>query len=91
MVSEHRLIIGFSQDAPPVFFSVFFQMNFVVDPVQGGHFQKILNIDIISNAVMRDFFVGLHRVPLKKMERYAHALAGGTIGLCGLAIEFLGL
>jgi sulfite exporter TauE/SafE len=34
---------------------------------------------------------GLKRLPLKKMERYAHALAGGSICLCGMAIQFLGL
>jgi nickel/cobalt transporter (NicO) family protein len=34
---------------------------------------------------------GLSRLPLKKMERYTHALAGGSICLCGMAIQFLGL
>jgi nickel/cobalt exporter len=35
--------------------------------------------------------LGLSRLPLKKMERYTHALAGGSICLCGLAIQFLGV
>lgn len=30
-------------------------------------------------------------VPMAKLERYTHALAGGTILLCGLSIQFLGL
>lgn len=34
---------------------------------------------------------GINRLPLKKMERFTHALAGGSICLCGLAIQFLGL
>lgn len=34
---------------------------------------------------------GLKFIPLQKMERYMHAIAGATILLCGLAIEFLGL
>ncbi|MFO7569993.1 MAG: sulfite exporter TauE/SafE family protein [Smithellaceae bacterium] len=34
---------------------------------------------------------GLNRLPMKTMERYTHALAGGSICLCGLAIQFLGL
>lgn len=34
---------------------------------------------------------GINRLPLKKVERYTHALAGGSICLCGLAIQFLGL
>jgi hypothetical protein len=34
---------------------------------------------------------GINRLPMKKMERFTHALAGGSICLCGLAIQFLGL
>ena len=34
---------------------------------------------------------GLQRVRLPALERYAHALAGGTVLACGLAIVFLGL
>jgi len=34
---------------------------------------------------------GVDFLPLKKVQRYSHALAGGTILLCGLAIRFLGL
>lgn len=35
--------------------------------------------------------LGVDFLPLKKIQRYSHALAGGTILLCGLAIQFLGL
>ena len=34
---------------------------------------------------------GINRLALKNMERFTHALAGGSICLCGLAIQFLGL
>lgn len=34
---------------------------------------------------------GLNRIPMKTIEKYTHALAGGAICLCGLAIQFLGL
>jgi hypothetical protein len=34
---------------------------------------------------------GLAKLPLGKMERYSHALAGLAILLCGVAIKFLGL
>lgn len=34
---------------------------------------------------------GINRLPVKSLERYSHALAGGSICLCGLAIQFLGL
>lgn len=35
--------------------------------------------------------MGLNFLPTKKMERYTHALAGATIFLSGMAIQFLGL
>lgn len=34
---------------------------------------------------------GVNFLPLKKVQRYSHVLAGATILLCGLAIRFLGL
>ena len=35
--------------------------------------------------------MGLNFIPIKKMERYTHALAGATIFFSGMAIQFLGL
>lgn len=32
---------------------------------------------------------GINLLPMKKLERYTHAIAGGTIFICGLAIKFL--
>jgi len=34
---------------------------------------------------------GISLLPAKRMEKYTHALAGATICLCGLSIQFLGL
>ena len=34
---------------------------------------------------------GISLIPMKKVEPYTHALAGGSICLCGMAIQFLGL
>ena len=34
---------------------------------------------------------GFHLLPVEKIERYTHAIAGFTILLCGLGIQFLGL
>lgn len=34
---------------------------------------------------------GLHRLPMRSIERWTHALAGGIIACSGLAIQFLGL
>ena len=31
---------------------------------------------------------GVNFLPIRKIERYTHALAGGTIALCGVAIRF---
>jgi len=42
-------------------------------------------------AVVFVLRAGVSLVPLKHLERYIHAIAGGTILLCGLSIRFLGL
>jgi len=34
---------------------------------------------------------GVSFVPMAKVQRFTHAIAGATICLCGLAIQFLGL
>lgn len=35
--------------------------------------------------------LGMRQIPLGRLERYSHALAGATIFFCGMAIQFLGL
>jgi len=42
-------------------------------------------------TVVLAFFYGLSFLPLRKMEKYSHAIAGLTIFLSGGAIQFLGL
>ena len=42
-------------------------------------------------TVVLAFFYGLSFLPLQKMEKYSHAIAGLTIFLSGGAIQFLGL
>jgi hypothetical protein len=34
---------------------------------------------------------GLMRMPLRRLDRWSHAMAGGVIAASGLAIVFLGL
>ena len=34
---------------------------------------------------------GVNFIPITRLQRYSHAIAGATILLCGLAIQFLGL
>jgi len=36
-------------------------------------------------------YQGVKLLPIRRLERYTHALAGATICLCGMAIQFLGL
>jgi hypothetical protein len=35
--------------------------------------------------------LGINLLPIRRLEGYTHALAGGTICLCGMSIQFLGL
>ena len=44
----------------------------------------MLGIVLLSRA-------GVSFVPLTRLQRFTHAIAGATICLCGLAIQFLGL
>jgi nickel/cobalt exporter len=44
----------------------------------------MISIVIISS-------LGVNLLPVKKLERYTHAIAGAAIFLCGIAIQFLGL
>ena len=50
---------------------------------------------IVTLATMTGIVVivsfGINLVPIKKIERYTHALAGAAICLSGIAIQFLGL
>jgi len=50
----------------------------------------IVTICTMLGIVLAGSF-GISFVPLKRLERYAHAIAGATICLSGLAIQFLGL
>lgn len=57
----------------------------VVTGIFGG-----ITISTMLSIVMISSW-GINFAPLGKLERYTHALAGGSICLCGLAIQFLGL
>lgn len=54
---------------------------------------SIFGVATISTmlAIVLASSYGLSRLPLQKLERYSHALAGLAIFLCGGAIKFLGL
>lgn len=50
----------------------------------------IFTIGTMLTIVLLGSF-GINFLPMKKIERYTHAIAGGTIALCGFGIVFLGL
>lgn len=54
-----------------------------------GVFGTITIMTMLSIVLVSYF--GIRIVPMKSMERYTHAMAGGCIFLCGMAIQFLGL
>lgn len=49
-----------------------------------------ITISTMLTIVMASYF-GLRLVSFGKMERYSHALAGASVFLCGVAVQFLGL
>ncbi|MFC1809167.1 hypothetical protein ACFL3D_03490 [Candidatus Omnitrophota bacterium] len=51
---------------------------------------SIVTISTMMGMVIVGVY-GLSFVPLKRMERYSHALAGSAIMMCGCSIIFLGL
>ena len=46
-------------------------------------------LTMLSVVLISSF--GISFIPLKKLERFTHAIAGATVCFCGLAIQFLGL
>lgn len=53
----------------------------------------VFSVATISTMLAAVMFAraGVSFIKLPKLEKYSHAIAGGTICLCGLAIKFLGL
>lgn len=54
-----------------------------------GIFGSVTIITMLSVVIISSW--GINFLPLRKLERFTHALAGGAILACGLAIIFLGL
>jgi hypothetical protein len=50
----------------------------------------IVTISTMLAMVLASYY-GLSKLPLHRIERYSHALAGLAILLSGIAIKFLGL
>ncbi|MFA6233437.1 MAG: hypothetical protein WC824_04510, partial [Bacteroidota bacterium] len=53
----------------------------------------VFSVATISTMMGMVFLVsaGLHRLPMKSIERWTHTLAGGIIASSGFAIQFFGL
>ncbi len=62
----------------------------VVDVVIVASVFGVVTVGTMLAVVMASYF-GLKRVPVRRVGRFAHALAGLTIFLSGSAIVFLGL
>ena len=54
-----------------------------------GIFSIVTIMTMLGIVILLSF--GANLLPMGKLERYSHALAGGTICLCGIAVQFLGL
>jgi len=54
-----------------------------------GIFGGVTIMTMLSIVLISTF--GINFLPMVRLEKYTHALAGGTICLCGMAIQFLGL
>ena len=52
-------------------------------------FSTVTILTMISSVLL--LRSGLVLLPMKKIERYTHAIAGATILICGLSIQLLGL
>jgi sulfite exporter TauE/SafE len=52
-------------------------------------FAVVTIVTMLGVVIISTF--GINLLPMKKLERYTHAIAGGTIFICGLAIQFLGV
>lgn len=50
----------------------------------------IVTIGTMLSVVLVSLF-GISFLPIQKLERYTHVMAGATIFLCGVSIQFLGL
>lgn len=51
---------------------------------------SLITILTMLGVVMATSF-GINLLPLKRLERYTHAVAGATVCFCGISIQFLGL
>ncbi len=61
-----------------------FGLLWVAGVFGGVTIMTMLSVVLISS-------LGVTLLPVGQLERYSHALAGATICLCGMAIQFLGL
>jgi sulfite exporter TauE/SafE len=65
---------------------------------KNGFFGVLLVVLVFGTATIATMLgavliasTGVNFLPLAKVQRFAHVIAGATIFLCGLAIQFLGL
>ncbi len=67
-------------------------------PAAQQHWSELLMVAVMfsaitiatMSAIVFLFYKGIDLIPLHKFDRFTHAIAGFTIFLCGLGIQFLG-
>jgi hypothetical protein len=68
-------------------------------PAAQGHTFNVVIVSVVFGVitigtmltVVLGSIAGLRFLPTGQFERYTHALAGASILLCGIAVQFLGL
>lgn len=68
-------------------------------PAAQGHILHVVIVSLVFGiitigtmlTIVLGSIAGLRILPAKSFERYTHALAGASILLCGIAVQFLGL
>jgi nickel/cobalt exporter len=68
-------------------------------PAARGHMFNVVTVSLVFGfitiatmvGIVLSSLAGLRLLPSGHLERYGHALAGASIFVCGLAIQFLGL
>jgi nickel/cobalt exporter len=68
-------------------------------PAAKGSYQGVMWVTVVFGVVTITTMLatvlisslGVKFIPLGRLERYSHALAGATICMCGIAVQFLGL
>ncbi len=102
---DRRSARGMKETTPWILFTIFIfgpcepLIPLLMYPAARGSLWGLILVTVIFTVVTIATMMvivlatlsGISFMPVKKMERYSHALAGATVFLCGISIAFLGL